>query len=537
VYGFSGAPRDPARYARAAGHPGVLLREDPILATRAEAAAPLPPAPWDAGVAPHWLAVNGRQPATRENAAAPAAPHRAKRARAAAAEPAAVPAAAAAPAPAPAPAAAEPAAEAGVAEDGALVRAPLRHLVSKELHLYRERLATALGGPGGARAAPAAEERGALAGLRAGAGLQPLAPYLCLFVAEEVAARLGAPARLAAPLRAAAAMAANPALDLGPYLHHLAPAVLSCLLARRLGAPGAAAAEDPAWEVRELAAAAAAAICAAYPEAGAGVRRQLAAALADPRAAATTLFGAAAGVAALGPRAARALLLPHLAPALAALGDALGARGRGAEAAARRERALRARAALLAAAAEAAFGAGALDAAEAAAPARLPAPRRRGGELARVPLEDALAAARGGGGAGQSKQTTPRAGGGARAKGGKRARAPARKAPGAPAEGLALEEAFGEAAERAAEGEARAAAEAAAAFFRAAPPGLLRAAAVVEAPDAPPAPPGRRANALAEAWRLDFPAAALHRGLAELFGADLAPYARAGAFAAAAPFV
>ena len=46
------------------------------------------------------------------------------------------------------------------------------------------------------------------------------------------------------------ALLSNPHLDLGPYLHKLMPAVMTCLLTRRLGSSP----HDSHWAVRDQAA-------------------------------------------------------------------------------------------------------------------------------------------------------------------------------------------------------------------------------------------------------------------------------------------
>lgn len=222
IYGFSDS-RNPARFVQAVGHPDVFYAEDPIVPVASEIEKPLRPPPWETAVRPHWLAINGKQPALPENT--PLQPsHRAKRQRTAAP---AVPVPAAAPAAAP-PASGAPADTAGAAagEEGALVRAPLRHMVSQELHLYFNKV-KALLAPGRQQAedgnnsneeatqeaaaaavaespegaTPSAETRAVLASLRRNAGLQPLAPYLSHLIAQGIADNMQHPRRLSLLLR------------------------------------------------------------------------------------------------------------------------------------------------------------------------------------------------------------------------------------------------------------------------------------------------------------------------------------------------
>ncbi len=67
------------------------------------------------------------------------------------------------------------------------------------------------------------------------AGLHPLAPYLTQLIAAETAARLGSLPHLALLLGTAEALLQNPGVDMEPYVHQLLPAVVTCLVARRLG--------------------------------------------------------------------------------------------------------------------------------------------------------------------------------------------------------------------------------------------------------------------------------------------------------------
>ena len=68
-----------------------------------------------------------------------------------------------------------------------------------------------------------------------GIGLHPLAPYLTQLIAAETATRLGSLPHLALLLGTAEALLRNPGIDMEPYVHQLLPAVVTCLVARRLG--------------------------------------------------------------------------------------------------------------------------------------------------------------------------------------------------------------------------------------------------------------------------------------------------------------
>jgi hypothetical protein len=307
------------------------------------------------------MAVNGKQPAIPENMPLVPPSHRDKRQRTEATRkalpaltvPAEVAATATAGGEADTAAAGTSAAAAnGAFEEGALVRAPLKHVVSKELHLYYNKvvsaLETALPPP-----APASKELlAALASLRTDAGLQPLAPYLAHFLTKKVGVYLASAPRLSILLRAAVSLGSNPSLDLGPYLHEIMPAVLTCLLAHSVGEnheteDGTGGNGDNAgdgskskksknnkndqsldpdalhWTIREEAARAAAALCATYPDAAPRVQRQLLSILASPTSSLPSRYGAVVGLEAQGPRVVRSLLLPNLIPAVVALKDDL----------------------------------------------------------------------------------------------------------------------------------------------------------------------------------------------------------------------
>jgi transcription initiation factor TFIID subunit 6 len=243
VYGWAG--RAPVEYLRAEGYPDLLFLKDREVNLEEEARpgtrfarasrflaphsappaprqirVPLPRPPVETHVTAHWLAVDGTQPAIPENppplpdAAAPAAP--APSTSAAAAAPAAAAAAATAPA--------------GDAGAAAAVQPVIAHVISKELQLYFEKITAMVvsEGPEGPREI--------YESLATDSGLQPLAPYFTQWVAEEVAGHLAALPRLRGAVRAAAALLANRRLSLEQYLHQLMPALMTCLVAKRLSA-------------------------------------------------------------------------------------------------------------------------------------------------------------------------------------------------------------------------------------------------------------------------------------------------------------
>nr|ASF90182.1 hypothetical protein SPAR06841 [Bartheletia paradoxa] len=115
----------------------------------------------------------------------------------------------------------------------------VKHVLSRELQLYYERLAAAVLGPkgngnGGGEEADA-EREAALASLRGDPGLHQLVPYLVQFVTERITTSLREVHVLARMLDVTGAILDNPTLFVEPYLHQLMPAVLTILLTSNLG--------------------------------------------------------------------------------------------------------------------------------------------------------------------------------------------------------------------------------------------------------------------------------------------------------------
>ena len=150
----------------------------------------------------HWLAIDGVQPRIPENPA-----------------PVVASTAVAAAAPAPQP-----------AQGGVVVQPVVAHVISEELQLYFEQITSMVTreGPEGPKEI--------YESLATDSGLQPLAPYFTQWLASEVASRLGELPRLRSAIRAAAALLSNPRLTLEQYLHQLMPALLTCLVAKKLSA-------------------------------------------------------------------------------------------------------------------------------------------------------------------------------------------------------------------------------------------------------------------------------------------------------------
>lgn len=355
LLGFGG--KDPARFVRAAGFQDLFYLQDPELSFEQVIDRPLPKCPVEVGVLAHWLAIEGVQPAIPENA--PLHPRKPKRQRTAPSGPAS--AAQAAPVQAkaqhhgagaqvagtpPSSLSSEAAAAVAASNDQkeALVKQPVKHVLSQELQLYFDRVARMLRGgdeedylqqqklaaaagadPTADGAPPNAEllqrqwQRVMLTSLAEDPGLHPAVPYFSQLITEEVKANLRDLPRLHLLLKALQSLLANPHVQMEPYLHQLMPAVLTCLVGKKLGSGPV----PNHWPLREEAARLAAAVCSKYGQPFYQIQSRIVKALntawqqlSNPL---TTHYGAVVGLVALGHQTVRQVLLPNLAAYLTVL--------------------------------------------------------------------------------------------------------------------------------------------------------------------------------------------------------------------------
>lgn len=333
MYGLTNTS-DPFRFAKLAGHAQALRVEDPVIPLAAALEKALPPPPWEAGVRIHWLSIHGVQPNIPENVPMLPPEHRPKRQKKEMLAP-------------------EPEVNANVngeagkdpqgsgegaavhdAPGGVLVKAPLKHVLSKELNIYMDQIMNALeeGSSQRGRALDAT-----LASLRLDAGLQPLAPYLCHRFADTIRKECGKgvsstekvstsydAVKLINVLRAAECIASNRTIDLSWYLHELIPAILDVILdVPQVHIDARTKKEESMrelnrkyrWDQREFGAKAIASICSSYPEVAPRVQKQYVQSLkVDPEKFLPTVYGAIVGLACQGPRAVQTLLLPNMIP-------------------------------------------------------------------------------------------------------------------------------------------------------------------------------------------------------------------------------
>eukprot|EP01018_Ginkgo_biloba_P017040 Gb_30850 [translate_table: standard] len=282
IYGF--ASGDPLRFRRAVGHTDLFYIDDKDLEFKDVIEAPLPRVPLDTAVVAHWLAIEGVQPAIPENARVEAlvVPSENKKT--------------------------DHNKDDGLPID---VKLPVRHVLSRELQLYFEKITELI-----VMGADSVLFKEALVSLATDSGLHPLVPYFTLFIADEVTRSLDNFPLLFALMRVVWSLLRNPHIHIEPYLHQLMPSIITCLVAKRLGRRFT----ENHWELRDFTANLVAYICKrfghVYHNLQPRVTKTLLHAFLDPKRALTQHYGAVQGLAALGPSVVRLLILPNLEPYL-----------------------------------------------------------------------------------------------------------------------------------------------------------------------------------------------------------------------------
>ncbi|KAF2153190.1 DUF1546-domain-containing protein [Myriangium duriaei CBS 260.36] len=209
LYGYESTR--PLRFGEASIGPGQQLFyiEDEEVDFEKLINAPLPKVPREISLTAHWLAVEGVQPSIPQNPTA--ADQRQQELL-------------------PKGPGANQVLAAVSGNDNVSIKPLVKHILSKELQLYFERVCAALLDEAND------EYRGAaLASLRTDPGLHQLVPYFVQFVAEKVTHNLKNLFVLTQMLHLLAALLDNPSLHIAPYVASLVPPVLTCLIGKHLG--------------------------------------------------------------------------------------------------------------------------------------------------------------------------------------------------------------------------------------------------------------------------------------------------------------
>ncbi|TKA24604.1 hypothetical protein B0A50_06364 [Salinomyces thailandicus] len=208
LYGYESTR--PLRFGEASIGPGqpLFYVEDEEADLEKLINAPLPKVPREISFTAHWLAVEGVQPSIPQN---------------------------------PIPtqqqvdmAARGPAGNSTLAalsgNDNPNTRPPVKHVLSKELQLYFDRVAPAIMDPSNED-----YRNAAFASLKTDTGIHQLVPYFVQYVADKVTHNLKSIFTLTSSMQLLAALLENPSLYMAPYVPSIVPAILTCLIGKHLG--------------------------------------------------------------------------------------------------------------------------------------------------------------------------------------------------------------------------------------------------------------------------------------------------------------
>ncbi|KAG6038459.1 hypothetical protein E4U41_004162 [Claviceps citrina] len=296
LYGYDSTR--PLRFGEASLGPGqpLFYIEDEEVDFEKLINAPLPRVPRDMSFTAHWLAIEGVQPSIPQNPTT--AESRSQELL-------------------PKGPGANPALAALAGSDNVAVRPSVKHIVSKELILYFDKIQAAILDDN-----PDEEvvrlRQAALGSVRNDPGLHQLVPYFINFIMDRVTHHLDDTFTLRQMMELTNALIENKSLFLDPYASSLSAPALTCLMARKLGADddGVDAIRDQ-YELRQLAASLVGRIARKYSSSNALLRPKLTRTclkyFLDPTKPPPVLYGAIFGLLeAGGPEAIRVLVLGNL---------------------------------------------------------------------------------------------------------------------------------------------------------------------------------------------------------------------------------
>lgn len=209
LYGYESTR--PLRFGEASIGPGqpLFYVEDEEMDFEKLINAPLPKVPREMSFTAHWLAVEGVQPSIPQN---PTQADQRNQELAAKGQ------------------GANSTLAAMSGNDNVSVKPLVKHVLSKELQLYFERICGAILDETNDEYRSAA-----FASLKTDPGLHQLLPYFVQFVADKVTHNLKSLFILTQSMTLIAALLENPSLYLAPYVPSIVPSVLTCLIGKHLG--------------------------------------------------------------------------------------------------------------------------------------------------------------------------------------------------------------------------------------------------------------------------------------------------------------
>ncbi|KAL8838966.1 MAG: hypothetical protein Q9176_004772 [Flavoplaca citrina] len=288
LYGYESTR--PLRFGEASIGPGqpIFYVEDEEVDFEKLINAPLPKVPREITLTAHFLAVDGNQPTIPQNPTV--ADSRSQEL-------------------VPKGPGANPLSAAINGADNVTVKPLVKHVLSKELQLYFSTACSAVFDENSDEYRVAA-----LTSLRTDPGLHQLIPYFVQFIAEKVTHNLKNLFVLTQTLQLTSAMLDNKNLYLDPYVSSLIPPVLTCLIGRHLGPPGAPLAS---FSLRNTAATLLDSICKKYAKSSHTLKPRLGRTclkhFLDPTKPLATNYGGIIGLQAVGGvEAVRVLILPNV---------------------------------------------------------------------------------------------------------------------------------------------------------------------------------------------------------------------------------
>lgn len=211
LYGYESTR--PLRFGEASIGPGqpLFYVEDEEVDFEKLINAPLPKVPREITYTAHWLAVEGVQPTLPQN---PTQADQRSQELAAKGQ------------------AANPTLAAMGGNDNVSIKPLVKHVLSKELQLYFERICSAI-----MDEANDEYRTAAFTSLRTDPGLHQLVPYFTQFVADRVTHNLKSLFTLTQCMQLLDSLLGNRSLYFAPYIPSVVPSALTCLVGKHLGNP------------------------------------------------------------------------------------------------------------------------------------------------------------------------------------------------------------------------------------------------------------------------------------------------------------
>ncbi|KAF2859757.1 DUF1546-domain-containing protein [Piedraia hortae CBS 480.64] len=209
LYGYESTR--PLKFGEASIGPGqpLFYIEDEEMDFEKLINAPLPKVPREIGFTGHWLALEGVQPSIPQNPTRDPGQETVSKGHGTKATLAAL-----------------------SGQDNVAVKPLVKHVLSKELQLYFERVCTALLDESNDEFRLAA-----LSSLQTDPGIHQLVPYFVQFIADKVTHNLKNIQTLIKCMQMVYALLKNEHMMLSPYAPAIVPSVLTCAIGKRLGGP------------------------------------------------------------------------------------------------------------------------------------------------------------------------------------------------------------------------------------------------------------------------------------------------------------